>query len=65
MTKAIFDYDHDAVCSSCGTNDQVHYNLFLFHGKSYFMDDPNIAVWCGHCDGEAHLIDPDCYEPSE
>lgn len=61
--KAEFHYDHDLVCSSCGKNDRVHYNLVLFHGKSYFMDDPDIAVWCENCGGEADMIDPDCFDP--
>ena len=45
------------VCESCGTNDSIHYNLVLFHGKSHFMDDPDIAVWCENYGGEANMID--------
>ena len=65
LVTATFEYSDRMVCDSCGTNDQVHYNLVLFHGKNYFMADPDIAVWCENCGGEANMIDPECYEGGE
>lgn len=65
MKKAIFEYSDSMVCDSCGTNDQVHYNLFVRHGSTWAESDPDIDVWCNNCGGEANMVDPECYEPSE
>jgi hypothetical protein len=57
MTIATFDYDETRVCGSCHTNDLIHYNLFVMHGRAYFMDDPDCAAWCERCEQECSLID--------
>ena len=57
MTIATFDYDETRVCGSCHTNDLIHYNLFVMHGRAYLMDDPDCAAWCERCEQECSLID--------
>ncbi len=65
MRTEVFEYSERMVCDTCGTNDQVHYNLVCFHGRDGFMQDPDIAVWCENCGGEADMVDPEFYEPAE
>lgn len=57
MTIATFDYDETRVCDTCHTNDKIHYNLFVRHGRDYFIDDPDCAVWCERCFQDCNLID--------
>ena len=65
MKKAIFEYSDRMVCNHCGTNDQIHYNLFVRHGETWVESDPNGEIWCNNCDCEVAMVDPECYEPSE
>ena len=65
MTIATFEYDETRVCESCHTNDSIHYNLFVMHGRAYFMDDPDCAAWCERCEQECSLIDVDDIEEEE
>ena len=59
MTIATFDYDETLVCDKCYTNDKIHHNLFLMHGRDRFHDDPDCAAWCDHCFRACNLIDED------
>ena len=54
---AVFSYPKDMVCSRCKTNDKIHYNLFIFHGRQNFHDDPECAAWCENCHVECELED--------
>ena len=63
MTIATFDYDETRVCDTCHTNDKIHYNLFVLHGKDRFIDDPDCAAWCDRCFQDCSLID--IYEIAE
>ena len=54
---AVFSYPKDMVCSRCKTNDKIHYNLFIFHGRQNFHDDPECAAWCDNCHVECELED--------
>ena len=57
MTIATFDYDEKRVCDTCHTNDKIHYNLFVLHGRDKFIDDPDCAAWCERCFQDCSLID--------
>jgi len=57
MTIATFDYDEKRVCDTCHTNDKIHYNLFVLHGRDNFHDDPDCAAWCERCFQDCSLID--------
>jgi hypothetical protein len=58
MITATFEYDETRVCASCGTNDQVHYNLYVNHGSDCFNNDPDTPVWCESC-GETSMFEPE------
>jgi hypothetical protein len=62
MKEAIFAYSERMVCDTCGTNDQIHYNLFLRHGTTSFMADPDCEAWCNTCQKEASFVDPEWIE---
>jgi len=55
-------YDADKVCSSCGTNNSIHYNHFIFHGSRYANPDLEVDAWCGKCSGPCELIKPELLE---
>lgn len=59
MVDVHLSYDADLVCSICKTNDTIHYNHFIFHGKNYAHADPDIDVWCDACSGQCDLIEPE------
>ena len=52
MRTATFTYDDDAVCAECGTNDSIHYNVFIMHKDGRVHDDPDFASYCDRCGGE-------------
>ena len=54
-------YDPDLVCSKCLTNDQVFYNGAIWHGEEHF---DGADSWCGKCEDEAHMIQPDTKHPN-
>ena len=57
---ATFTYDPNLVCKMCKTNDSIHYNLFIMHGKDYLQEDPECGCWCDTCClHDPVLIDPD------
>ena len=62
MKEAIFAYSERMVCDTCGTNDQIHYNLFLRHGTTTFIPDPECEAWCNTCGGEVSFVDPEGFE---
>ena len=56
--QAIFEYPEDRVCETCKTNDEVHYNMHVFHGYDHTNPDPDIDVWCQKC-GETNMVEPE------
>ena len=46
----------DAVCTNCGSSDELHYNFFVFANRSGVFDDET-PHWCHACEAEYPLID--------
>ena len=57
MKTFTFEIDDSMVCSTCQHNDKVHYNLFAVHNGEIQLD-PGMATWCGRCEGEADMVNP-------
>ena len=61
-------FDDQKVCSSCLTNDAIHYNLVVFPARGRAEDDPDCPVWCSNCECEAVMIEdpgPQRRKPNE
>lgn len=61
MKTFCFDYDENAVCVGCGTNDGIQYNLTSFHrtGRTYLNDSfgwGEVGVWCVDCEKETTMV---------
>mgnify|MGYP001584529612 CR=1 FL=1 len=46
----------DAVCTNCGSSDELHYNFFVFANRSGVFDD-EAPHWCNACFSEYPLMD--------
>ena len=64
MKTFTYGVDDSMVCSTCQSNDKVHYNLVAFHADEVYPD-PDVETWCGRCEAEANMVDPSPEFPYE
>ena len=49
MKTITFEYDDEAVCGSCGSQDTLHYNYIIRAGRTYLEPDSQCYSYCDNC----------------
>jgi hypothetical protein len=58
MTTFKYTVNGGLVCSTCQSNDKVHYNLVAFPRNGRVLIDPDTQSWCARCEAEANMVIP-------